>query len=113
MTLEELKKQAQRLLESTEPVEGFENKSFRCNSGSLINAEDIPELYRDKTFAYMTCRLGAAYSSELGIRCRPTGAKDRKGRAIYATPDEQVFVWDYKPGSPSSFDRGAIVRPLF
>lgn len=113
MYLEELKKEAEKILAINDVVGEFENKSFSCSSGgSPANKCGVTEVYRTDDFAYDTQANGAAYSGEVVVLCRETGAVDSKCNPIYITPDGIVFVFMYDRGGPSYFDSGKLVAPI-
>jgi len=112
MNLSELKKQAAIILAIPDTVGEFENKSFTCSSGGApSNGVGVPEVHREETFAYRTTANGDAYSGEVVILCRETGAKDSNGKKIYVTPEGVTFVFRYWSGSPSCFDGGVLESP--
>jgi hypothetical protein len=112
MTLDELKKAAQAILE-VQPSAGFAHHTFSTGSGgSPRNDVGIPEVHREDRFAYDTVRNGAAYKGSVTIECRKLGVKDSKGREIYETPEGLVFVYVYYPGCPDFFDYGVLKAPV-
>ncbi len=111
MKLEELKTQAQKILE-IEPTGDFVHKTFSCSSGGQPrNVLKLPIVHGESEKLYSTVRNGDAYSGSITIECRDTGTKDMEGRSIYLTPAGDVFVYRYRAGSAESFDSGSIIAP--
>lgn len=112
MNLAELKKQAAAILAIPDAVGEFENNSFQCRSGGApSNKVGVPEVHRSECFAYRTTANGNAYSGEVVVLCRDTGAKDANGNKIFITPEGIAFVFYYWFGSPYSFDGGILESP--
>jgi len=111
-TLTELKAEARKILNIPDIVGEYSNKSFSCGSGgSPTNKAGVPEVHRADDFAYNTTANGAAYSGEVVVLCKDTGATDAEGNTIYVTPNGIVFVFEYYPGSAASFDGGCLREP--
>lgn len=111
-TLTELKAEARKILEIPDNIGEYKNESFVCRSGgSPTNKAGVPEVHRSDDFAYNTTANGAAYRGEVVVLCKDTGAADVDGNTIYITPDGVVFVFEYYPGCPSSFDGGCLREP--
>jgi hypothetical protein len=113
MKLEELKKQAQAILD-LKVTEGYEHISFTTNSGGLpaIKVEFTDEVIsRLEEPKYNTPANGMAYSSETVILCKNTGIKDKNDRLIYVTPNDVTFVYAYSGGSPYCFDSASFRSP--
>lgn len=113
MNLFNLQEMAKKVLETSIPVEGFENIPFSLSSGGIpTNKCGVPEVSRSSSFRYSTTANGDAYRGEIVVCCLKTNLKDAKDRAIYITPKGQCFVFSYFPGDPSSFDGGSLRDPL-
>lgn len=112
MTLDDLKKQAAKIL-AVEPATRWEYHTFSTNSGPLkIDVElGSAMIHRDQKFRYNTVRHGAAFRSSVTIEARKLDASDVEGLPIYEASNGQVFVYDHAPGSPEYFDAGRIRAP--
>lgn len=114
MNLEELKKQARKVLD-IEASAHYELVSFVVKAGGKpsIDLEDLQLSIKRQTceFAYRG-GYDDAYKSETIVECRKTNIVDSKGRDIYITPNDITFVWDYFPGCVHSFDSGSFQSPL-
>jgi len=112
MHLADLKAMARKILDISETDGEFHAVSFTTSSGgSPRNLVGVVEVSRTETFRYDTTANGAAYSGELKVMCRDTGTCDSKKRMIYETQNGTVFVYDYRAGSPASFDSGRLIDP--
>lgn len=113
MNVSELKEMAKKIL-ALEPSKDFQHVAFSCRSGGAPrNKAKVPVIHTESNYEYPTVAGGPAYSGSVTVECRDTGVKDVNGRTIYETPENQVFVFEYRRGSPESFDYGALVDPEF
>jgi len=115
MRLEELKSNAAKIL-ALEPVGEFEHISFKTRSGGgIANKAGVePEaiVHEDVTFAYQTTANGSACKGEIVVHARALGVQDHFGRAVYQTPEGNLFVYHYAGGSAACFDFGELRPPV-
>ncbi len=111
LTWKELQEQAKRIL-TTAPNGDYELISFQCKSGgSPRNKVGVPEFRRTDKYQYHSPSCGSAYSGEVVISARKTGAFDGRGLEIYEAENGILFVYQYRPGSIYGFDWGRFLEP--
>ena len=100
-----------RAILANKPEGPWKDETFSTGSGTLRNEVNVPIIHRSQQLAYRTTACGDAYRTEISVRCRAAGVKDSRGRDVFEHEDGTLFVFRYNPGSPVSFDCGALSVP--